>query len=57
MKEYTVSAKRYLNEAESEQLELMPWFDLVTGAESSLGENDQNKTWRDKCVKVKSESK
>ena len=37
MKENAVSAKRYLKETE-EQLELLPWFDLVTGAESSLRE-------------------
>ena len=37
MKETAVSVKGYLKEAE-EQLELLPWFDLVIGAESSLRE-------------------
>lgn len=32
--------KGYLNEAE-EQLELFPWFDLVTGAESNLRERSK----------------
>lgn len=35
MKENAVGAEGYLNEAE-EQLEFLPWFDLVTGADSSL---------------------
>ena len=48
MKGHVVSAVGYLNEAE-EQIELLPWFDLTTGAESRLREkrklkNDQNKT-------------
>ena len=51
MKEYTVSAKRYLNEAESEQLELLPWFDFVTGAESSLREQRKTQEWSEQDMK------
>ena len=48
MKGHAVRTMGYLNEAE-ELIELLPWFDLMTGAESSLREkrklkNDQNKT-------------
>ena len=37
MKGHAVCPVGYLNEAE-EQIELLPWFDLKTGAESSLRE-------------------